>query len=150
MKIRPPFPFAILLMITGVFTTLPAALAKDRIAGPIPAIVERVVDGDTVKVRAKIWLEQELQVSVRLAGVDAPELFRPKCEGEKERARAAKSFVEAFFADGHTTLFAIERDKYAGRVVARMTNSDGDDLSSAMVDHNHAVRASRGKWCDAQ
>ncbi len=49
-----------------------------------------------VKVRVGVWIDLELVVSVRVAGIDAPELFRPKCEAERRRARAAKTFVEAF------------------------------------------------------
>lgn len=122
--------------------------AKDRIAGPIPAVIERVVDGDTVKVRARIWIEQEIEVSVRIADIDAPELFRPKCPREKMRARQAQDFVSAFFANGTAFLHDVENGKYAGRVVARLTNSDGEDLGTALVAQNHAVAAKRGAWCD--
>ena len=41
--------------------------------GPVAATVERVIDGDTIEVKAQIWIDQELRVAVRLAGVDAPE-----------------------------------------------------------------------------
>lgn len=124
-----------------------AAMAKEQIAGPIPADVERVIDGDTVKVRARIWLEQDLVVSVRIANIDAPELFRPKCPAEKTRARAAKNFVSTFFADGTAWLHDVENGKYAGRVVARLTNSAGDDLGEALVSASYAVNANRGNWC---
>ena len=116
-------------------------------AGPAPAIVERVVDGDTVKARVAIWIDQELIVSVRLADIDAPELFRPKCAAERERAQAAKAFVEAFLSDGAVTLSEISRGKYAGRVVARV-EADGRDLSDALVAEGLAVNAPRGAWCD--
>ncbi len=54
--------------------------------------------GGTVKMRAYIWVDQELIVSVRVAGIDAPELFRPKCAAEKLKASAAKAFVEEFLS----------------------------------------------------
>ena len=54
------------------------ASAEDVLPGPIPATIERVVDGDTIDVRARIWLGQEIVVRVRLAGLDAPELSRPE------------------------------------------------------------------------
>ena len=114
--------------------------------GPARGDVERVVDGDTVKVRVGVWIDQELLVSVRIAGVDAPELFRPKCAAEKEKARAAKMFVEEFIANGAVTLKDIKRGKYAGRVVARLEAS-GRDLGQALVDQGHAVKGARGAWC---
>lgn len=42
------------------------ARATPEIAGPIAADVERVVDGDTVRVSAKIWVDQRVSVAVRL------------------------------------------------------------------------------------
>ena len=60
-------------------------------SGPARGQVERVIDGDTVKMRVAIWLDQEILVSVRLADVDAPELFRPKCEAERALAREGEA-----------------------------------------------------------
>lgn len=124
------------------------ASAGGTIAGPIPAAVERVVDGDTVRVRATIWIEQEIEVAVRVANIDAPELFRPKCPAEKVRARAAQAFVRNFFTDQIVYLHEIKNGKYAGRVVARLTDRQGRDLGEALVDADLAVAAKRGKWCD--
>jgi len=124
-----------------------AAQAADHIPGPVPATVERVVDGDTVRVRAKIWLDQELTVSVRIGGIDAPELFRPKCPTEKARAYAAKDFVIDFLGEDAVQLFNIEPDKYGGRVVADLVNADGEDLALALVGADHAFAGKRGRWC---
>ena len=89
-------------------------MAKDRIDGPVPATVDRVVDGDTVRVRARIWPGHEVNVSVRIADIDAPELFRPKCPAEKAKARLAKAFVRDFFDDDAAFLHGVEEGKYAG------------------------------------
>lgn len=122
------------------------AHAAGNAIGPAPASVERVIDGDTVRMRVAIWIDQELVVSVRLAGVDAPELFRPKCADEREKAEHAKRFVEEFLKSGDATLHDIGRDKYGGRVVARIETQDGD-LSTALVDAGLAVRSGKGVWC---
>ncbi|MEO1241125.1 MAG: thermonuclease family protein [Pseudomonadota bacterium] len=114
--------------------------------GPAAASVERVIDGDTVRMRVAIWIDQELVVSVRLVGVDAPELFRPKCADEREKAERAKQFVEDFLKGGDAMLHDIGRDKYGGRVVARIETADGD-LSAALVDAGLAVRSDKGVWC---
>lgn len=120
--------------------------AARRAIGPASASVERVIDGDTVRMRVAIWIDQELVVSVRLAGVDAPELFRPKCKSEREKGKLAKQFVEEFLKDGDATLHDIGRDKYGGRVVARIETQDGD-LSAALVDAGLAIRSGKGVWC---
>lgn len=114
--------------------------------GPAHGSVERVIDGDTIKVRVGVWIDQELIISVRVAGIDAPELFRPKCEAERQRARAAKVFAEKFLGDADVTLADIERGKYAGRVVARI-EAGGRDLGDALVAEGLAVTGPRGAWC---
>ncbi|MEO1136420.1 MAG: thermonuclease family protein [Pseudomonadota bacterium] len=115
--------------------------------GSARARVERVIDGDTIKMRVAIWLDQEILVSVRLADVDAPELFRPKCEEERRKAKAAKAFVETFLQGGEADLQEIERGKYAGRVVARI-KTDRGDLSRALVAAGLGVDGRRGDWCN--
>ena len=83
---------------------------------------------------------------MRIAGIDAPELFRPKCAAEKEQAREAKAFVQAFFASGDAVLHDIKRGKYAGRVVARI-EADGRDLGEALVSAGFAINGKKGAWC---
>lgn len=109
-------------------------------------VVERVIDGDTVKMRVAIWLDQEVIVAVRVAGIDAPELFRPRCKAERELAKEAKAFAEDFLSEGEVALSEIERGKYAGRVVARI-EAAGRDLGAALVAAGLAVDGAKGAWC---
>ena len=118
------------------------AVAAERLAGPVPAMVERVIDGDTLVVRAKIWLGMEISVRVRLADVDAPELSRPRCPAEREQARLAKALVEKKIGPGAVTLYGIHHGKYAGRVVARV-EVDGEDLSELLKENDF----DRADWC---
>lgn len=137
------FTICTILDITSAF---PAG-AADRLAGPTPATVERVIDGDTIEVRAEIWLGQEIEVSVRVDGVDAPELFRPRCAAEKAAAEDARAFVESFFADRRASLTDIHHDKFAGRVLARVENSAGADLGTALLASGHAKVYGGADWC---
>lgn len=113
---------------------------------PMRGEVERVVDGDTVRMRIAIWLDQEIRVAVRLAEVNAPELFRPKCDAEEARGQSAKAFVEGFLQGREVMLHDIQRDKYAGRVAARI-EADGKDLGAALIDAGLAVGGGKGRWC---
>lgn len=131
---------------------LAAAFARSahaaEIPGPIPANVERVVDGDTAKVAARIWVGQVVTISVRVRGVDAPELFRPRCAAERAAATEAKEFVEAMLAGGAIALFEIDRDKYGGRVVARI-EGEGDDVGAALLAEGLAVEeGASDPWCE--
>ena len=68
------------------------AKSTHLLKGPVAANVERVIDGDTVIVKARIWLDQDLTVVVRLAGIDAPDFdhplweFRPDTESNSATA----------------------------------------------------------------
>jgi endonuclease YncB( thermonuclease family) len=119
------------------------------IAGPVPARLLRVVDGDTVRVEALIWIGQSVEVNVRLAGVDAPEIFRPACPAEREKGRAALAFVEAMLAgEVAAALYEVEADKYGGRVVARLETADGEDVGASLIAAGLAAPiAERRDWC---
>jgi endonuclease YncB( thermonuclease family) len=128
-----------------VFLTVPAA--ADPIEGPVAATVERVIDGDTVRVTARIWVGHSVSVSVRIAGIDAPEIYRPRCAAEKERAREAKAFVERMLGAGDVTLLDVVNDKYGGRVVARVETPEGD-VGAALLDQGLAVEdGAAERWC---
>lgn len=125
-----------------------AAASSEILSGPVAARVERVIDGDTVEVRARIWIDQEIKVAVRVADIDAPELFRPRCAGERAKAQQAKAFAADFLADGAATLRDIRYGKYAGRVVARLENSAGAELSDALLAAGLAVKGAASAWCE--
>ncbi len=107
--------------------------AAENLAGPVEADIVRVIDGDTVEVRAHIWLGQQMTVMVRLAGVDAPELAGAPCPQARQRALDAKSFLTARLDHQNVRLHDIRYGKYAGRVVARMELPSGEDVSSLLA-----------------
>lgn len=135
----------------GLLLAAPEGLGagRDVIAGPVPAEVVAVIDGDTVDVRARIWLGQDVATRVRLDGVDAPEL-KGKCEAERAQAQQAKAFVEAAVANPHVTLFNVQYGKYAGRVVADVVLADGRRLADALIAAGLVRPYGGGKrqsWC---
>jgi micrococcal nuclease len=125
------------------------AAAVERLAGPYPAEVERVVDGDTLAVRVAVWLQQDLSVLVRIRGIDAPELHG-RCEDEKAQAREAAVALERLVAGGEVALTVIEGDKYFGRVIADVATSAGENVGAALVAGGYARTydgGKRGSWC---
>ncbi len=127
-----------------------AADGKERLAGPFVATVKEVIDGDTLAVVVPVWLGVALTTSVRLRGIDAPEL-RGACQREKDLALAAKQLL-AREATAQVTLRNIEGDKFYGRVDADVTTvPDGLSLSDAMLASGLARPydgKKRGDWCD--
>ncbi len=124
--------------------------ARELLPGPVPARVIQVIDGDTIAVKARIWLGQEVETRVRIAGVDAPELAG-RCERERALAARARAFVEDMVDSGEVVLSQIQYDKFAGRVVARVETSSGEDLSAALLAAGLArpyAGGARTPWCD--
>lgn len=135
----------------GILSQAPGAQARDALPGPVPARVVAVQDGDTVTVRARIWLDQEVETRVRIAGIDTPE-SRSDCAEERAAARAAKDHLTALLAAGTDAvrLREIEHDKFGGRVRARVELGDGTDLGQAQIRAGHARPYNgekRRPWC---
>ena len=128
-----------------------AAVAGENLPGPVAARVVRVIDGDTVRVRATVWLGSTVDVDVRLAGIDAPEL-RGRCAREKQLAATARDALRVMLGDGPVALRDVRYGKYAGRVVARIMAPNGDDAADALRAQGLARAYGGGKraqWCGA-
>ncbi len=134
---------ALAAMVLLLGATLPVD-AGGKLEGPVPAIVTRVIDGDTIEVRAQIWLEQEILVKVRLAGIDAPEL-NAVCEEARRTAQQARDLVVQEVGGARVLLVRIRGDKYFGRVVGHVTTPKGEDLSSLLLAAGLAVPYSGGR-----
>ena len=127
----------------------------ESLAGPVPAQVTRVIDGDTLQVRARIWLGHEVATRVRLADIDAPE-SSAACPRARRLADEATAFVTAKLGlgDGETRqvwLKDIRYGKYAGRIVARVELVGGEDLGQALLAAGLAQPYDgrrRRPWCE--
>ena len=90
------------------------------------------------------------RLSVRLRGVDTPEL-RGHCQEEKMKAQAALHFVtQALSAAEAITLGSVSRGKYF-RLIADVIY-DGKSLSADLLDAGLArpyTGGTRGSWCES-
>lgn len=104
----------------------------------------RVIDGDTIDFKVDLGFRVFVDIRVRLAGVDAPEL-----RGETFAAGYnARDFVRQWiYPEGPGSVppdvtIATQKDpgdKY-GRWLARVWNAGGVELTEALVEAGHAVR----------
>jgi len=144
----------VLVMVASfIYQQATAAYGPSKFYGPFNAEVHRVIDGDTIKVTAQIFPHIEAVLSVRLAGIDTPEV-RTKKACEKVLGLAAKAFVEAKFPpDGNpwVLLKNVKDDKFSGRVVADVMLSKTVSLNQLLLDSGHAVvytgKGARKVWC---
>lgn len=140
---------AVLFAVAGATVPLAVGGLGEIIPGPVPAEVLSVVDGDTLTVRARIWLGQDVETRIRLDGVDAPEIAG-KCDGERRLGLAARDMIAALATGGRVVLRDIQYGKYAGRVVARVATTDGGDFSDALLRAGLARAYDGGRrrsWC---
>lgn len=150
---RRPFSALSLALLASAVAAAPgfsdAARGEERLAGPIPAAVERVVDGDTIDVRARIWLGQEVRVLVRIRGIDAAETDGD-CARERALAAAAALWLGQALADGRLLLTDVTRDKYGGRVLAEVWSGERN-LGRGLLDAGLArpyIGGRRRDWCE--
>ena len=138
--------------ITCGIITLALALAAQAAAFEqrVPARVTRVLDGDTVKVEARVWPGLIAQTNVRVRGVDTPEIRRPKCgEYERRRGLVARDFVRGVIGE-QVWLVNVTHGKFGRRVVASVLLADGRDLATLLLATGHALPyrgGRRPKWC---
>jgi endonuclease YncB( thermonuclease family) len=120
--------------------------ATEIVPGPLRADLIRVIDGDTIEVRAHLWLGLELTTRVRLSEIDAPELDGG-CPAERDLAKSARDFL-AHNLSPTIVLNDVRQDKYGGRVVARVLTVRGEDVGRLLVANRLALNAgSAPAWC---
>jgi endonuclease YncB( thermonuclease family) len=125
------------------------AQAAETFGGPVNAAVVEVIDGDTIAVKAHVWLGIDVSSRVRIRGIDTPEL-RSRCAEEKAIAEAARQRL-ATLAGSIVRLANVADDKYGGRVDADVANAAGVDLKRAMMAtglaHPYDGKGVRADWC---
>lgn len=139
------------LLLIALVIAAQSARAAEVIEGPVAAEVVRVVDGDTLKLKVHIWLGQTVEVDVRVAGIDAPEL-RGKCPAERAKAAEARDYLNSLVGGRAIRIAQIRNDKYGGRVIADVTEPEAGDIAAAMLARGLARDYDGGKrdpWCQA-
>lgn len=128
-----------------------AAAAQEAGALRVPATVERVVDGDTLRVAARPWPGWTVRVAVRLAGVDTPER-RGACTAERDAAERARAALAALTPAGSDVWLLTPRmGAFAGRVVAEVHAPGAGDVAERLIVAGHGrpyAGGARAGWCD--
>lgn len=120
------------------------------VANAVPAVVDYVLDGDTVAAQVNLAPDVGVTVRVRLRNVDTPELSG-ECDDEINMANRARDRVRTLLPRGTVVeLENIKDDKYLGRIDANVFLSDGRDVGNILVRENLARPYNGGKragWC---
>ena len=106
-----------------------------------PAVVRRIVDGDTMILAIGVGFRISTEQSVRLLGISAPEVFSGLSE-EREKGRASRSYLESLAPPGTAcTLRTYKERKTFDRYLGSILLPDGRDLASEMVEGGYATWA---------
>jgi endonuclease YncB( thermonuclease family) len=124
----------------------PMVLRPQRAAGSsFPLCAGRspqncVIDGDTIRYGG---------VKIRLADIDTPEVFSPKCPDEASLGRQATGRLQELLNAGPVGLMPIERDadRYGRKL--RVVTRNGRSLGDILVAEGLARRwdGRRRSWC---
>jgi endonuclease YncB( thermonuclease family) len=136
----------------GAWHSSTVPLRRAHFAGPFQADLLRVVDGDTVEARVRIWFGQDITTLVRIKGIDAPELHA-RCAQEARGAQQARDYLIDLAKQKTLVLRDVSVDKYGGRVVASVGLVDAygtTDVSASMLKQGLVRPYQGGKrdnWC---
>lgn len=107
-------------------------------------------DGDTCYVIAKTLPESLRNMSIRILGIDTPEI-RADCPEEKELALQGRVFANDMFRNANNIEFHnLKWDKYGGRILADVY-IDGVSYKDEIIEAGLAREYYGGKkigWCD--
>ena len=129
---------------TTILTTACILIAGLTIAGA-REMTAIVVDGDTFKFDGE---------TVRIAGIDAPEFFRSRCEDELVLGLKAKERLRALLDLGSIRVEREGHDRY-GRTLGRVT-ANGFDVGARLLAEGFALEYKPGRdaklarlrvWC---
>lgn len=122
-------------------TRLAAALALMLLASTAPAGAECYrwplrdppnYDGDSIYILLPELPPELREISVRVRGVDTPEISRPQCEAERQWGARSTRFTRDDLTDAEDVAFCDpEWDRY-GRIVATVL-VDGANLATSLI-----------------
>ncbi len=101
-------------------------------------VLKRAVDGDTVRVSLDLGLRVYTEVALRIAGINAPEVYRGTPE-DRQAGIEARDFLARY--EGRDLLVTTHKDRqsfnrYVADVALTLT---GEDIADLMVQAGHAV-----------
>lgn len=134
---RPAALFGAFCLIEGIASPLTPAIAAEEIAGPVAVTVLRVIDGDTFVAAAHVWPGETVEVSVRIRGIDAPEM-RSRCPAERLAAERSRTALAGLIGGVSVSISNIGRDKYYGRVLADVATEDGGAVAPRLLARDFA------------
>lgn len=110
--------------------------------GPYRAVIKHVTDGDTVDLMVDVGFNDYKYITVRIYGINAPEIFSGTAE-ERQRGQAARDYLMHLAPPGTPCVIRTDKDRQSfGRYSAKIQLRDGSDVGTTMIDKGHAIASS--------
>lgn len=121
-------------------------MKEPRIPYVYHARLDRVIDGDTVDFLVDLGFFVHYATRIRLANVDAWEVYRGSPE-ERAKGRHARDELEALLQSADEIVLATIQDKKGkyGRFLADVF-ADGVNVNQWLVDHGHTKDSRSKRW----
>jgi micrococcal nuclease len=99
------------------------------------ALVERIVDGDSIEVLIDLGLDILHRAKIRLNGIDTPEIFRPQTPLEKEAGLLVSNYLEELIKDKEIFIKTYRDSKYGDYLADLSFNEDDEKtINQIMLD----------------
>lgn len=144
---------AVVYLLAGIYPAQATKFSKEYF---YHVDIPSVYDGDTFTAKFNVWIGHTVTIKIRMLGIDTPEKsWRGKCDKEKALAITARRFLKKTIDDGiargdEIYITEISKDKYAGRVLARLMIGN-IDVSKLMIANGYAVeywgKGTKKDWC---
>jgi endonuclease YncB( thermonuclease family) len=142
-----------MIKLAAAFLLLPTLVLATPVGVTYPAVITRIIDGDTVVIKAT-YLPKPLrpELAVRIFGVDTPEKgSRSGCVEEDAKGHAATAFTTAAINNAkNKQVSLIMWDKYGGRILGDII-LDNKSLRAMLIDNGFAREYFgdvKKSWCD--
>ncbi len=139
----------VLVLVVAFFVAFPANAACYRWPLRLGGDGRPSYDADTIRISMPGLPPELSAVSVRLRGVDAPEI-KGKCPRERKAATAARDYVSGVLLEARSVEFCDPTWEKYGRVLATV-KVDGRDLAETLTTKRLARAydgGTRAGWCN--
>ena len=100
-------------------------------------LCHKIHDGDSFRATVE-WKNELTSLTIRVAGIDCPEISAKRGTLERDLAELAKSRVEELVDHQLVRLQLMGYGKYGGRVITRVFLEDGRELSAILINEGLA------------
>lgn len=108
--------------------------SQDKLSGGFQGRVIKLTDGDTLSAQIISWPDTFVLQNIRIFGLNTPEKGgRAECQDEADLGARASAETARLLSNRSIVLRDISNDKFGGRALADVTNTDGVNIAAHLI-----------------